>query len=151
MGSMLILSNKTLSQSFNQRISVKNTRRSEVKKLIIRDQVSLSLIYSRDIDASKVPVTTDARIKVNLVEPAPLSAPGGKGAPAPVSKGVVVRWVQKDDDLDSAATNASSSPGAGDTGEGMLEWVCRMDAGQSLDMNLAWEVVAPQGLSWGKQ
>ena len=139
-----LLSTKTLSQAFLQRITLKNTRRTQVRKLIIRDQV---------------PVTTDSRIKVNLVEPALVSTPAGTAGPSTsankpiaISKNVVARWVPKDDDTPEHDGASSTGVQAGESGEGIFEWVCTgMDAGQTVDVNLSWDVSAPQGVSWGRR
>ncbi|KAG8829484.1 hypothetical protein FRC17_006502 [Serendipita sp. 399] len=157
-----ILTGRSVITSLYQKVSVKNTRSAPIKKLVIRDQV---------------PVSGDQRIKVSLVEPASLefggrntiSASGtskikgkDKSVNIPkeiqISKGIIVRWkVNEDKENDDAATvvsdNASEIGLAGLDGarEGMIEWVCEIPAGQSVDVMLAWEVIAPVGLNWGPQ
>ncbi|KZV96559.1 hypothetical protein EXIGLDRAFT_833529 [Exidia glandulosa HHB12029] len=113
----LFASAKTSTTSFSQRISVKNTRRATVKKLVVRDQV---------------PVSQDGRIKVAVIEPKDI--PGSVGA----SEGVRARWALKNEE----------NPAEGETGDGMLEWVCTVPAGGNVDLNFSWDVTVPVGLQW---
>ncbi|EJD47245.1 hypothetical protein AURDEDRAFT_113507, partial [Auricularia subglabra TFB-10046 SS5] len=120
----LFASSKTSTTSFAQRISIKNTRRAAVPRLVVRDGV---------------PNSTDARIKVNVVEPKELPTGGPTSAGGVVVKeGIRARWAQKNDD----------KPIDGDTGDGRLEWICSIPAGGDVDLNLAWEVSAPAGVQW---
>jgi hypothetical protein len=47
--------------------------------------------------------------------------------------------------------NASGLTGADGAREGMLEWICEISNGQSVELTLAWEVSSPSGLNWGPQ
>ncbi|KAG8709941.1 hypothetical protein FRC08_017857 [Ceratobasidium sp. 394] len=111
----------------SQRITVRNSRPSTVSGLRILDHV---------------PVSTDARIKVNVLSPGGLGpvvdeseAPDtNKNKDRPwtnVQKGVKARWA----DLDVG-------------GEGTVEWVCEMQPNEELELELSWEVSAPAGQKW---
>ncbi|EJD47240.1 hypothetical protein AURDEDRAFT_163847 [Auricularia subglabra TFB-10046 SS5] len=104
---------KTSTTSYSQRISVKNTRRAAVPRLVVRDCV---------------PNSTDARIKVNVVEPKELPS-GGPASAAGVAKN-------------------DERPLDGDTGDGTLEWICAIPAGGEVDLGLAWDITAPAGVLW---
>ncbi|KAG8714692.1 hypothetical protein FRC08_011583 [Ceratobasidium sp. 394] len=113
--------------SNSQRITIRNSRPSTVSALRILDHV---------------PVSTDARIKVNVLSPGGLGpvvdesevpdANKNKDRPwANVQKGVKARWANLD---------------VG--GEGTVEWVCEMQPNEELELELAWEVSAPAGQKW---
>jgi hypothetical protein len=112
----------------------------------------------------QIPVSNEERLKVTLIEPASIEFPNRNtiGAssskndkalsvlkPVKLSKTVSVRWKVNDDD--DAEAEAESTAGADGAREGILEWICEIGSGQSTDLNLAWEVVAPAGLNWGPQ
>ncbi|KAG9079564.1 hypothetical protein FS749_008416 [Ceratobasidium sp. UAMH 11750] len=111
----------------SQRINVRNSRPSTVSALRILDHV---------------PVSTDARIKVNVLSPGGLGpAVEESGVPDAnknkdrpwmnVQKGVKARWANLD---------------VG--GEGTLEWACEMQPNEELKLELTWEVSAPAGQKW---
>ncbi|KAG8717185.1 hypothetical protein FRC08_008015 [Ceratobasidium sp. 394] len=111
----------------SQRITVRNSRPSTVSGLRILDHV---------------PVSTDARIKVNVLSPGGLGPvvdesevpDANKNKDRPwmnVQKGVKARWA----DLDVG-------------GEGTLEWACEMQPNEELELELTWEVSAPAGQKW---
>lgn len=114
-----------------------------MKKLLVRDQI---------------PISGEQRIKIALLEPAGLEAIGKSGTVSgstssnskktvAVSKGIVARWMVNDDDINDDASIAENDGSQ----EGLLEWVGELESGQSADLNLAWEVTVPAGLSWGPQ
>lgn len=142
-----LLQSRTITTAYHQKVTIKNTRSATIKRLLVRDQI---------------PVSSDQRIKVALVEPANLEFPDRPNASSggtltekalkvpketPISKNVSVRWkVSEQEEADS-----SSTPGSDGAREGMLEWVCEIGAGQSTDLTLAWDVTAPSGTNWGPQ
>jgi hypothetical protein len=142
-----VLSTKHTLTSFEQGITIKNTRLTQLHRLLVKDQI---------------PVSNDARIKVALVEPKVLAG-AGKSAAAGVgvsaSKGVRVRWVPKNGENNVSAKTASASSAAAtandeldaESARGMLEWVCEIEPSSNVDLVLGWEVSAPVGLDWGRR
>ncbi|KAH7099564.1 hypothetical protein BKA62DRAFT_709371 [Auriculariales sp. MPI-PUGE-AT-0066] len=122
----LFAANKTSTTAFSQRISVRNARRAPLPRLVVRDQV---------------PVSSDARIKVTVMEPKELPTGPASAQGVLVSDGVRARHVQKNDE----------SAAEGEAGNGLLEWVCTVQAGANVDLNLSYEVSSPVGLRWGRQ
>ncbi|CAE6435542.1 unnamed protein product [Rhizoctonia solani] len=115
----------------SQRITIRNSRLTSVSNLHVIDHV---------------PVSTDAKLRVNVITPSGLDvhqAPGSptgsgsetnkqKGLPwSGVRKGVKARWAPLD---------------VG--GEGTVEWRCEIDPSEELELELAWEVSAPVGHGW---
>jgi hypothetical protein len=114
----------------SQRITVRNSRPASVSILRVLDHV---------------PVSTDALIKVTVLSPNGLgpvegvvslrdNTGEGKRKDYPwtgVRKGVKAHWA----DLDIS-------------GEGGVEWVCEIQPGEELELELAWEVSAPVGQKW---
>ncbi|KAG9126091.1 hypothetical protein FRC07_004934 [Ceratobasidium sp. 392] len=111
----------------SQRITVRNSRPATVSGLRIFDHV---------------PVSTDAKIKVDVLSPNGLgpvveeneTSDGSKNkdrAWANVKEGVKARWANLD---------------VG--GEGTVEWECEMQPNEELELELAWEVSAPAGQKW---
>jgi hypothetical protein len=88
-----------------------------------------------------VPVSNDARIKVSLLPPTDPPTGPGSAQGVLVAEGIRARYTQKNDE----------APAEGDTQDGKLEWICVVQAGATVDLNLAWEVSAPVGLHWVKQ
>jgi hypothetical protein len=122
----------------------------------------------------QIPISGDQRINVSLIEPAQLefggrstigassntliksyiSGVGEKLAFPPeakIAKGVSVRWkVVDEDDMETGSMKETSGPpGLDGAREGMLEWICEIPNGKSVDLSLVWEVSAPSLLNWG--
>jgi uncharacterized protein (TIGR02231 family) len=144
-----LLSSRTITTASHQKITIKNNRGSTIPRLLVREQI---------------PVSNDERLKVTLIEPASIEFPNRNTIsatsskndkalsvlkPVKLSKTVSVRWKLNDDD--DAEAEAESTAGADGAREGILEWICEIGSGQSTDLNLAWDVVAPSGLNWGPQ
>jgi len=147
-----------VSTTFQQSISVKNTRPLPLSRLIVKDQV---------------PVSTHAQIKVMVFEPQlpeiQSSKPGGgtikasssaaqgssNSSSAAALKEVTVngsndvraRWARINEESDDAGANASGSGGEVNT-EGLVEWICKVDANTGIDLKLGWEVNVPKGFNW---
>ncbi|KAG8714907.1 hypothetical protein FRC08_011265 [Ceratobasidium sp. 394] len=115
----------------SQRITIRNSRLTPVSALHIFDHV---------------PVSTDARIKIDVLSPNSLGPITSVGSSAnadagenkhkdrpwtSVQKGVKARWANLD---------------VG--GEGTVEWECEVQPNQELELELAWEVSAPVGRRW---
>ncbi|PVG03864.1 hypothetical protein CPB86DRAFT_778959 [Serendipita vermifera] len=153
-----LLSTRTTTVSNHQKITIKNTRTSTINRLLVLDQI---------------PVSADSKINVTLLEPSQLEfagrgtigtssgnlvsgtvgGAGGKLAIPPevkISKGVSVRWKVTDDDEpeDASTEEAGAPPGFDGAREGMLEWVCEIPNGKSVDLTLVWEVSAPSRMNW---
>jgi hypothetical protein len=130
---------------YQQAISIKNTRSLLLSRLIVKDQV---------------PVSTNAQIKVNVSDPTlpELQASGGKTlsdtSSSTGSKEVAIsgnnnvraRWVRVNEDND-AFTDTSAGNVEVNT-EGLMEWICRVEANSTLDLKLSWEVNVPKGFKW---
>ncbi|KAG9037268.1 hypothetical protein FRB95_006211 [Tulasnella sp. JGI-2019a] len=136
LGNLLALQNKIDITSHTQRLTIKNTRSSRVSPLIIKDQV---------------PVSVDSAVKVLVNVPKELGEAKERKEVA-VAPGVKARWAIKGrvEDEDSASTSGSASGGgpSGVEDEGVVEWLCDVEAGKSIDLTLAWDVVAPAGKNW---
>ncbi|KAG9079988.1 hypothetical protein FS749_008172 [Ceratobasidium sp. UAMH 11750] len=115
----------------SQRITIRNSRLAPVTALYIFDHV---------------PVSTDARIKIEVLSPNSLGPIAGVGSSAngdayenkhkdlpwtSVQKGVKARWANLD---------------VG--GEGTVEWECEVQPNEELGLELAWEVSGPIGQKW---
>ncbi|KAG8752112.1 hypothetical protein FRC12_012117 [Ceratobasidium sp. 428] len=110
----------------SQRITVRNSRQGTVSSLRVFDHV---------------PVSTDAKIKVDVLSPTGLglvveseALDGSRNknrAWTSVQKGVKARWANLD---------------VG--GEGMVEWACEIQSNEELELELSWEVSAPTGQKW---
>jgi hypothetical protein len=116
----------------SQRITVRNSHPTSVSLRVL----------------DHLPVSNDARIKVNVIAPRgldptlPSSAPTantldegkGKGKERPwtsLQRGVRARWAPLD---------------VG--GEGTVEWSCEIGPSEEVELELAWEVAAQAGLRW---
>lgn len=128
-------------KAYSSRITVTNTRKWPLTTLVLKDQV---------------PVSEDERVKVKLMNPSedalgPLipvssstSADGStrEAAMRPVwakiKPGVRARWAQKSEKDGGAG---------GSRGDGVVEWWCA-DVQGELDVELSWEVAAPQDVAW---
>jgi hypothetical protein len=129
----LTLSAKADTTTFIQSITLRNTRLTPVPRLILKDQV---------------PVSEDARFKVNVLDPRELvtllgtlsknsNISTGESIAIAGFKGVRVRWAQKNED-----------GSGGDAGNGVVEWICDVRASSRLDLTLSWEVSAAGGVKW---
>ncbi|KAJ1303569.1 hypothetical protein OPQ81_011753 [Rhizoctonia solani] len=116
----------------SQRITIRNSRLTSVSDLRVIDHL---------------PVSTDAKLAVNVIAPSGLDvqqAPGSSSSPnsdgndkdkempwTSVRKGVKARWAPLD---------------VG--GEGTVEWRCEIGPSEEVELELAWEVSAPVGQRW---
>ncbi|KAG8869797.1 hypothetical protein FRB98_002193 [Tulasnella sp. 332] len=131
LGNLLALQNKSDITSHTQRLTIKNTRSSRVSPLFIRDQV---------------PVSVDSAVKVLLNAPKELGE-AKERKEVNVAAGVKARWAIKgrEDDEDSVLSSGKAS---GVEEEGVVEWVCDVDSGKSIELTVAWDVIAPAGKTW---
>jgi hypothetical protein len=139
--SILAVGHKTDVTSFNQSISIKNTRTGPAGPIFVKDQVAVS---------------TDSAFKVVILEPRELGLPKDRKEVA-VTPGVKARYSFKEEpgsgDGDSASVLRGLRPKnseqiSGIEEEGVIEWVCDLDPGRSVDLALVWEVAAPAGQRW---
>ncbi|TDL17673.1 hypothetical protein BD410DRAFT_794144 [Rickenella mellea] len=121
-GSML--TSKTAYSTFEQRISVKNTRLAPIRRLVIKEQV---------------PNSSDSRIKITLLEPKELH---GQTGAKQIREGVLAQWVRRHPD-----DKNEEEPGC-EAAQGLIEWVCEVGPAAIVDVTLAWEVTSPAGLNW---
>ncbi|KAH8115713.1 hypothetical protein DFH11DRAFT_1301174 [Phellopilus nigrolimitatus] len=126
-----VLTTKMKTVTFEQAITVKNSRLTRLPRLLIKDHVHVS---------------RDAKIKVTVLEPKGLSA-GGKGKAVTFQNGVVARWVQRGGD-DVGEAKVSQDESSAESAQGLLEWVCDIEPGATVDVNLIWEVSAPPLTEW---
>ena len=129
-----MLTTKTSTTVFEQSITVKNTRLAPLRDLRIRDQI---------------PVSTDARIKVNILEPTQIIE--AKNNIVNLSKGISVKWVRRDEDESEKDLVPGGPDVNAETAQGMFEWKCEIEPGASKDVTLSYEVSAPSTVSWEKQ
>jgi len=139
-----ILTASRISTVFQQNISIKNTRGVQLSRLIVKDQVHIS---------------TNAQIKVNVIEPAlpelqtGANKSGIENKSNAASKDVAVAG-NKDVSARWCRTNEDEEMDAGVAGlvevntEGLMEWICRVEPNSSLDLKLGWEVNVPKGFKW---
>ncbi|CAE7056776.1 unnamed protein product [Rhizoctonia solani] len=112
----------------SQRITIRNSRKAPVSVGIL----------------DHVPISTDARLKVDIIAPKELDATPTStssnegsdehGAKRPwkiLRKGLKTRWAP----LESG-------------GEGCVEWSCEIPPTEEAEMELSWEVSAPEGHKW---
>ncbi|KAF8315709.1 hypothetical protein DL93DRAFT_2166668 [Clavulina sp. PMI_390] len=128
---------KTTVTAYRQRITIKNTRASmAIAKLVVQD---------------RVPVSEDANITVTLSQPNEAALGPATGVVAKevspttsikeqlwvdqISKNVVARWAQKDEE---------DGGSGGARGDGVIEWIVS-DLKDSLDLHLAYEVTCAPG------
>ncbi|CAE6489182.1 unnamed protein product, partial [Rhizoctonia solani] len=118
----------------SQRITIRNSRLTTVSDLRVVDHL---------------PVSTDAKLKVNVIAPGGLDVHQAPSSPTrpesevkkndkerpwtDVRKGVKARWAPLD---------------VG--GEGTVEWKCEIGPSEETELELAWEVLAPAGQQWQK-
>ena len=131
-----VLTTKMTNTAYEQTISVKNTRLAPVPRLLVRDQI---------------PVSRDAKIKVTLLEPRALA--DAKGKLAQLDAGVRALWVPRDDAESAVLKSAASTTPEIDAeaAQGMIEWVCEIDAGATVNISLTWEVSAASTVAWARQ
>ena len=109
---------------------MKNTRLSAIPRLLVKEQV---------------PVSRDAKIKVNIVEPKSLSKKGGETV---LKEGVSVRWASRVTDEETPTVSSTTDELDMDSAQGMLEWICNIKPSTSVDLTLSWEISAPSGTIW---
>ncbi|KDQ15818.1 hypothetical protein BOTBODRAFT_54316 [Botryobasidium botryosum FD-172 SS1] len=102
------------------RITLKNTRQTALRKVTVRDTV---------------PITSDSQFKVVLREPQDLATIKA-GERVPAGPGVVAQWTAKRAD------------GSGGENEGRMEWVCQLEPGAATGLSLVWDVTSPTGTKW---
>ena len=95
----------------------------------------------------QVPVSRDAKIKVNILQPKSLSL---KGKETALKDGVSVRWASRKADEDLVDISAAEEMDV-DSAQGMLEWICNIEPSASVDLTLSYEISAPDGVTWVKQ
>lgn len=123
----MILTGKTTSYVFDQRITIFNTKSVPITGLKILDQI---------------PVSDNSKIIVNLTSP-PLILPGAnKKGPCLVTQAVeigsqtVAQWKGADElDIDPHLLGK----------DGEIAWVCGISPKETLNLLLSWEVVYPNG------
>lgn len=133
-GNLLALHSKSDVTSQTQRISIKNTRSSAVSPLIIRDQV---------------PISEDTSLKVVVHVPKELGEAKDRRE-VNVAGGIKARWALKGDG-EAERPPPPYAPGESSDGvedDGVVEWVCDVDAGKSVDLALVWDIVTPAGNAW---
>jgi len=124
-----ILTGKNDITSYTQRITVKNTRPTNVSPLFIEDHI---------------PTSENAEIKVTITEPKDIGEAKDRRE-VRVAPGVNARWAFHNSDDDDTS---STSPGGGVEEEGTIEWVCDIEKGKTIDVSLQWDVAAPAGRRW---
>jgi len=123
---------------FTQRISLKNTRQSDVK-LLVRDLV---------------PVSEEQKFRIALLEPKGLGE-AKTGEEVKLSADALCYWARKDWDTSDKSTigpNGASKTlhksSQNDVPDGQIEWVVALGPGKSRELTLSWEMTAPQGEKW---
>ncbi|CAE6433400.1 hypothetical protein ACGC1H_001521 [Rhizoctonia solani] len=119
---------KQATTKYSQQVTIRNTRATAVQDLHILDHV---------------PVSNDSTVKVNVTSPQGLRENNRPTEDettekekrdekwAHPQKGVRARW---------------APPDMG--GEGAIEWVCAIGAGEELELKLGWEVSASEEVEW---
>lgn len=115
----------------SQRITVRNSRPSSVSALRVLDHV---------------PVSTDSRLKVNVLLPNGLGPVGGETSPGEggpsLSKDKERPWVS----VKRSVKARWAAPDVG--GDGAVEWMCEIAPTEEVELELSWEVSAPVGEKW---
>ncbi|KAF8336390.1 uncharacterized protein EI90DRAFT_3014164 [Cantharellus anzutake] len=147
--------NKFQITTFSQRITIKNTRTTKIRRLIVRDQV---------------PLSEDERIKVTLINP-PDSVVGSPFESLKVDDGAATKSISKAKDKEPQYTSTDIVPRwtqkNGDSGgpkeDGILEWICldippcsgphvsssKGDAKPGVvNIELEYEITAPLDVKW---
>ncbi|KAG8905841.1 hypothetical protein FRB99_008143 [Tulasnella sp. 403] len=134
-------SSKIDTTTYTQRITIKNTHTRPTSPLTIKDQI---------------PVSVDSEFKVSLVEPRDLGI-AKERKELHVGEGAMVRWAFKegtggDGNYSSPTSTGFKGKTTDDSGgvedEGVLEWVCNLDAGKTLELSFSWDVACPMGRRW---
>lgn len=113
---------------FAQNITIQNTRLSSISQLRVSEHV---------------PVSISDKVNVNLLEPNVL-VPDSRRKNMQVQDKVRARWVRLNGDTQDDSEDEVDAENA----QGLFEWVCEIEAGKSVDLTLAWEVVTPIGTEW---
>lgn len=129
-GNLLAFQAKTDVTTHTQRVSIKNTRNTKISPLILRDNV---------------PLSEDASIKVLVHVPKELGESKGRRE-VNVAAGIKARWALKEDPGNEFGTTTAG----GVEDDGVVEWVCEVDTGKTVDLALVWDVIAPAGLAWSQ-
>jgi len=131
------LSAKTTTTLYEQAVSIKNTRLSRVHRLLLKEQI---------------PVSRDARFKVNLLEPRALatasSSKGVKNDAVAVTESIKVQWASRNEEEDGNAAKVPREESTAESAQGLLEWIITIEPGSTTDVNLSWEVISPLGVEW---
>ena len=133
-----LMTAKTSVTSYRQRMTIKNARQISISRLVVKDHVPLS-----EDERIKVVVTQPPERALGPAVPSPsrtLTSGAGiaETLTAQVQKNLVARWAQKDEE------NGGSG---GSKEDGVLEWI-GTDVMDTLDIELAYEVVAPTDVQW---
>lgn len=115
--------------TYQQIISVKNTRQIPLQRLIIRDQI---------------PVSHDERVAVRVLQPRELLLVKNKGQRQPAPHSTDVYWIRRNGEPIKTHDSGDSDIGA----LGLIEWVKKVDARASVDIDLVWEVKASTDVKW---
>ncbi|KAG8931697.1 hypothetical protein FRC02_002348 [Tulasnella sp. 418] len=133
-----VLGPKSDVTSFIQNITIKNTRGGKVDKLIVKEPV---------------PISEESTLKVAVIEPKDLGSAKDRKE-VNISREIKARWSFKGDGNidDEESENVVGSMRGGALGsvedEGVLEWICQLDSGRSVDLVLAYDVSSPAGQRW---
>lgn len=121
-----ILTSRSEVTSISQRISVTNNHSTAVAPLYIRDQV---------------PASENIDIKVVVIEPRDLGAPKEQRE-VRVASGVKARWATRSIEDDDSGVVSPVEEG------GVVEWICEVGVGKTVDVSLQWDVVGQERHRW---
>jgi len=118
-----IFGSKSVKTTTSRSVTVKNERGLAIERLILKDQV---------------PVTNEPKVKIRIISPAGLQDIGERSLKHVVVEGnkIAARWSPLSQNEDKANE------------EGFIDWICRVDAADSLNVKLSWEVKAPKKFKW---
>ncbi|CAE6486522.1 unnamed protein product, partial [Rhizoctonia solani] len=114
----------------SQRITIRNTRLASVSVRVL----------------DHVPVSTDTRIKVNVLSPGGLDTAVAPTSPSSEGAEESKRKEQPWKDLQKGIRARWAPLEAG--GEGTVEWSCHIAPSDETELELSWEVSAPTGQRW---
>ncbi|CAE6502255.1 unnamed protein product [Rhizoctonia solani] len=114
----------------SQRITIRNTRPASVSVRVL----------------DHVPVSTDARLKVNILSPSGLDTAVAPVSPSSEGTDEGKRKEQPWKDLQKGIKARWAPLEAG--GEGTVEWSCDIAPSDETELELSWEVSAPAGQRW---